>query len=313
MGRLIVRRVSLAIPTLFVVATLTFFMIHLVPGNPASFLVGVGATKAQVAYIDHQLGLDKPLLDQYVTWLSHVLHGNLGTSDVTQQPVTRELATAIPVTLSLSLLGTLGALVVGMVLGVTAALRGGWADRVAEWLAGLGLGIPNFWLAALLVYLFAIKVAIFPATGYTSITSSVSGWFIALILPAAALAANSMAQVVLQARSGTLEALASPFVRTLQAAGIPRRRIVLRHVLRNASIPIITVTGFLFVTSLGGVVVIESIFNLQGFGSVFLTAVQQDDLPTVQGGILYFTLAVMIVNLLADLAVAWVDPRVQHR
>lgn len=310
MLRLILQRLIFAIPTLFVVATLTFFMIQLVPGNPANFLVGQGATHQEILAIDHQLGLEKPVLTQYGDWLGRVVHGNLGTSYITHRSVVSALTSAVPETLSLAALGTLAAVTLGLIFGVLAAVRGGRADRFVQFMASLGLGIPNFWFATVLVFLFAIELHWFPATGYTSISQSPGQWILGLILPVFAISVNNMAQVMFQARSSALEVLSRDFVRTLQAAGLSRRRILFKHVLRNAAIPVLTVTGFIFVVSLGGVVVIETIFNIHGVGSVFLNAVHQDDLPIVQGAILYFTLAVVIVNLIVDLAIAWIDPRV---
>jgi peptide/nickel transport system permease protein len=311
MLRVIRNRLLLTIPTMFVVATFTFFLIQLVPGDPANFMLGQGATLEQVQLIHHELGLDKPLLTQYVDWLSGVLRGDLGRSFITDQTVTSQLSAAVPATLSLALLATLTALVLGLAGGVFAGLRGGRIDRLLQSAASLGLGVPNFWLAVLLVYLFAILWPILPATGYTPLTVSPRQWIMALVLPVTAIAVNNTAQIMFQARSSVLEVISRDFVRTLQATGLSRRRIVLKHVLRNAAIPVVTVAGFVFVVTLGGVVVIEVIFNILGVGRVFLNAVNQHDLPVVQGAILYFTLAVMIVNLLVDLLVAWLDPRIR--
>lgn len=311
MIRVIRNRLLLTIPTLLVVATFTFFLIQLVPGDPANFILGQGATLQQVHYIHHQLGLDRPLLTQYLDWLSGVLHGDLGKSYVTDQPVTLQLRAAVPATLALALLGTVVALVFGLAGGIFAGLHGGRLDRMLQFGASIGLGVPNFWLAVLLVYLFAILIPIFPATGFTPLTQSPRAWIVGLVLPVVAISVNNTAQIMFQARSSVLEVVSRDFVRTLQATGMSRRRIVLKHVLRNAAIPVVTVAGFVFVVTLGGVVVIEVIFNILGVGRVFLNAVNQHDLPVVQGAILYFTVAVMIVNLAVDLVVAWIDPRIR--
>lgn len=309
MLRVIRNRLLLAIPTLFVVATFSFFLIQLVPGDPANFILGQGATLAQVRLIHHQLGLDQPVLTQYGHWLSGVLQGDLGTSYVTHEPVTLTLSAAVPATLSLALLGTLAALVLGFAGGIVAALRPGRADTVLRFLASIGLGVPNFWLAVLLVFVFAITLRILPATGFTPITQSPKEWIVGLILPVVAISVNNTAQTMFQARNSVLEVLSRDFVRTLQATGLSRRRIVLKHVVRNAAIPVVTVAGFVFVVTLGGVVVIELIFNILGVGQVFLNAVNHHDLPVVQGAILYFTVAVILVNLIVDLLVTWIDPR----
>lgn len=313
MLRVIRNRVLVAIPTLFVVATFTFFLLQLVPGDPANFVLGQGATLDQVRLVHHELGLDRPILTQYGDWLSDLFHGNLGTSYVTHETVTSTLSAAVPATLSLALLGTLVALLLGFVAGTVAGLQRGRTDRFIRFLASLGLGVPNFWLAVLLVYLFAIRWPIFPATGYTPVTESPNAWIVGLILPVIAISVNNTAQIMFQARNSVLEVLSSDFVRTLQATGLSRRRIVVKHVVRNAAIPVITVAGFVFVVTLGGVVVIEVIFNILGVGQVFLNAVNHHDLPVVQGAILYFTLAVMLVNLAIDLLVAWIDPRTRAR
>ncbi len=313
MLRVIRNRLLQAIPTLLVVATLTFLLIQLVPGNPANFMLGPGATLAQVHYIDKQLGLNLPIYTQYWNWLSGVLGGHLGTSYVGHTSVGVTLDHAVPATMSLAVLATVFALVVGFTGGIIAALRGGIVDRLIRFTASLGLGVPNFWLAVLLVYVFAVKLALLPATGYTSFTQSPKAWILGLILPVLALTVNNTAQIMFQARNSVLEVLSRDFVRTLQATGLSRRRIILRHIVRNAAIPVITVAGFVFVVTLGGVVVIELIFNILGIGQVFLTAVNEHDVPTVQGAILYFTLAVVLVNLGVDLIVAWIDPRTRVR
>lgn len=313
MLRVIRNRLLQAIPTLLVVATLTFLLIQLVPGNPANFMLGPGATEAQVHYIDKQLGLNLPIFTQYGNWLAGVLRGHLGTSYVSNTSVGSTLDHAVPATMSLAVLATLVALVVGFTGGIAAGLRGGRLDRVLRLVASLGLGVPNFWLAVLLVYLFAVRLALLPATGYTPFTQSPSAWILGLILPVAALTVNNTAQIMFQARNSVLEVLSRDFVRTLQAVGLSRRRIILKHIVRNAAIPVITVAGFVFVVTLGGVVVIELIFNILGIGQVFLTAVNEHDVPTVQGAILYFTLAVVLVNLGVDLIVAWIDPRTRVR
>jgi peptide/nickel transport system permease protein len=313
MTRVIARRLLIAIPTVFVVCTFTFLLVQLVPGNPADYILGKSATPASIQHLDAQLGLNKPVLAQYLSWLGGVLHGNFGTSYITGQTVSQALTSALSPTLSLALLATIVTIVLGQALGTIAAVRGGRLDSVVQALSGLGMAIPNFWLAALLVVAFSLEIKLFPSTGYTALGASPSQWLIGLVLPVTAIALAGLAQIVLQARSSVLDVLSKDFVRTLQAAGIPRRRILYKHVLRNSAIPVTTVAGLSFVFLLGGVVVIETIFNIPGMGSLMINSVNRHDLPVLQGAVIYFALIVVVVNLAVDLLTAWLDPRVRAR
>jgi len=313
MIRVIARRLLIAIPTILIVATFTFLLVQLVPGNVADYILGKTATPAAIHQVDAQLGLTKPVFSQYLSWLGGALHGSFGTSYVTGQTVSGALATALSPTLSLALLATIATLVLGQALGTLAAVRGGRLDSIIQALSSLGMAIPNFWLAALLVVAFALDIKLFPATGYTALGASVSQWFIGLVLPVTAVALAGLAQIVLQARASVLDVLSKDFVRTLQAAGIPRRRILFKHVLRNSAIPVTTVAGLSFVYLLGGVIVIETIFNIPGMGSLMINSVSRHDLPVLQGAVIYFALIVVVVNLAVDLLTAWLDPRVRAR
>jgi peptide/nickel transport system permease protein len=308
--KVIGRRLLLAVPTVFVVSTFTFFLIHLVPGSPADFILGTSANPLAVQKIDAELGLDKPLLSQYLTWLGHAIHGNFGTSYADGEPVARALAQALPVTLSLAILSIIVALAAGLALGTAAAVRGGRIDSLIQGLSSIGLAIPSFWLAALLVVAFALKIKLFPATGYTPLTASPGQWLRSFVLPVAAVAAGALAQFVLQTRTSVLDVLSRDFVRTLQSTGVPRRRILMKHVLRNAAIPVTTVAGLAFVFALSGVVVVEIVFNLPGMGDLIVNAASEHDIPVLQGAVIYFSLIVVVVNLYVDLLTAWLDPRV---
>ncbi|MEV6345543.1 ABC transporter permease [Actinoplanes sp. NPDC051851] len=311
MARRLLNQLLVAVPTLFVVATLSFLLVRLVPGDPANYILGRNATAEQIAALHTDLGLDRPALTQYLSWLGGALHGDLGTSYVTGLTVGQAVQIAFAPTISLAVLSTLIALVLGLVIGGWIAVRGGRWDTAVQALAGIGLAIPSFWLAALLVLLFALKLAIFPATGYTPINESPWLWFVGLILPATAIGINNFCQVVMQTRASVLDVLSRDFVRTLQATGLPRRRIIYRHVLRNAAIPVVTVTGLAFIFTLSGVVVIEAIFNTPGMGNLLLTSVQSHDLPVVQGVVLLFAVLVIGVNFVSDLVAAWLDPRIR--
>jgi peptide/nickel transport system permease protein len=311
MIRFIGRRLLVLVPTMFLVATFAFILIQLVPGDPGAYILGNTATTAKVHAFDAQLGLNRPLIEQYFSWLGGVLHGNFGTSFITNVSVTKTLAIAVPPTISLAILSAVVMLVVGIAVGLLAAVRGGALDTALQALASFFMAIPNFWFAALLVLLFSFKIHWFPATGYTSITQSPGAWIVGLVIPIAAVAAAFTAQVALQARTSVLDVISRDFVRTLQAAGIPRWRILLKHVLRNASIPVTTVAGLNFIFMLSGIVVVEVLFNIHGIGSLMVSAVNQHDLPVLQGAVIYFSVVVVIVMLAVDLLTGWLDPRIR--
>jgi peptide/nickel transport system permease protein len=305
----IVRRLVIAVPTVFAVATFTFLLLQLVPGSPADYILGGQATRAQVDQINAELGLNRPVFVQYLHSIGNLLRGNFGKSYTTGQSVRSELAVSLPPTFALAILATLVALVVGLALGTIAAVRGGRLDAAIQTFSSLGLAIPNFWLAAILVIAFSLKLTIFPATGFTPLNVSPEKWIVGLVLPVVAVAAAGLAQIVLQARASVLDVLSRDFVRTLQAAGLSRTRILFRHVLRNAAIPVTTLAGLGFVYTLSGVVVVETIFNIPGIGTLMINAVNRHDLPTLQGAVIYFSLIVVVVNFAVDLITSWLDPR----
>jgi len=309
--RFAIRRLAVAIPIIFVVATLSFFLVQLVPGSPAAAILGAGASQEQVAQLEQQLGLDQPVMTQYLTWLGHAVQGNMGESFLTGQPVSESLAQALPPTLSLAILATLLTTVIGFALGMIAAVKGGTFDKVIQWLCSLGMAIPNFWLAALLVFVFAIQAGIFPSSDYVDFSDSPLLWFEHLVLPVIALTIAALGQITFQARAAVTDVLSREYVRTLQAAGVPRYRILFKHAVRNAAIPVVTVAGLTFVFTLGGIVIIETIFNMPGMGSLMLRSVQTNDFSVVQASVLYFSIVVIIVNLITDLATAWLNPRVR--
>lgn len=311
MLKLAARRIALSVPIMAVVATLTFFLVQLVPGDPAAFLLGTGSTAEQIAQLHRQLGLDRPVFIQFVSWFGDVLRGDLGTSLVTNQTVVATLAQALPVTVSIAVLATLFTLVVGVALGVLAAVRGGVLDAIVQCGGSVAMSIPSFWLAAVLVLGLAIKLPWLPATGYIPITASPSLWASHLVLPMIAVGLAGVGPVAFQTRDAVLDQLSREYVRTLVAAGLPKRRILFKHVLRNASGTVVTVVSLGFVFALGGVVIIEGIFNLPGMGTLMLSSVRSHDLPLVQGAVLLFSLLVVVINLLADLTVAALNPRVR--
>lgn len=309
MWRLILRRLLVAVPLLFVVSALTFVLTSLAPGNAAETILGSSATPAQVAALQRRLGLDQPLWLQYWQWLEHAVRGNLGESLVSSQSVGSALAARLPVTLSLVAVATVASALLGVGLGMVSALRGGVLGRMIDGLAMLGLAIPNFWLGLVLVDLLAVKVHLLPATGYVDFSQSVPGWARSLVLPVATLAAAGLTGIAKQTRDSFREVMGREFIMALRADGITEWRIVFRHGLRNAAIPIVTLVGVFFVGMLGGTVLVESVFVLPGLGSLAVSSAQSGDLTMLQGIVVVFCIIVVIVNLLVDMAYGWLNPR----
>jgi peptide/nickel transport system permease protein len=308
---LIGRRLALSLPLLVIVPTVTFLLAALIPGDVARTILGADATQAQYLQLRQTLGLNEPLLTRYFAWLGNALHGNLGTSLFWQQPVSSLLDSRLQVTLSLVIGSTALATAVGVVFGVVAALRAGVVGKIVDAIAMVGLAIPNFFLGLLLVTWFAVTLRAFPATGYVPFSQSPGGWLRSIVLPVITLAVPGIAVIAKQTRDAMLEVLDRPFIRTLRAAGVPGRSIIGKHALRNAAIPVVTVTGLIFIASLSGTVLVETVFALPGLGGLVVQATSQHDLPLIQGVAVYFTIAVICVNLLVDLTYSWLDPRVR--
>lgn len=308
---LIGRRLALSLPLLVIVPTVTFLLAALIPGDVARTILGADATQAQYLQLRQSLGLNEPLLTRYLSWLGNALHGNLGASLFWQQPVSSLLDSRLQVTLSLVIGSTAVATAVGVAFGVVAALRAGAVGKIVDAIAMVGLATPNFFLGLLLVTWFAVTLRVFPATGYVPFSQSPGEWLRSIVLPVITLAVPGIAVIAKQTRDAMLEVLDRPFIRTLRAAGVPGRSIVGKHALRNAAIPVVTVIGLIFIGSLSGTVLVETVFALPGLGGLVVQATSQHDLPLIQGVAVYFTIAVICVNLLVDLTYGWLDPRVR--
>lgn len=309
--RVIVRRLLLAVPLFFVVSALSFVLVSLTPGNAAEVLLGNSATPQAIVQVQHQLGLNLPLYEQYWHWLSGAVQGNLGASLVSKQSVAASITgTRLWVTLSLIGGALLVTAVVGVGLGMISAIRGGVLGRVLDAFSLVGYALPSFWVGAVLIALFAVKLRWFPAVGYVAFSQSPGQWLRSIILPVLALSLGSVALVAKYTREAMLDVLASEYVRMLWANGIPARSIYFRHALKNAAARIITVLGIIVVGLLTGTVLVESVFALPGLGGLAVLATNQHDLPTIQGVVVLFTIVVIIVNLAVDLAYSWLNPRV---
>jgi peptide/nickel transport system permease protein len=310
---LIARRLLLSVPLVLIVTAISFALMSLLPGSVAETILGTQATPAKIAALNHQLGVDRPLVGQYTHWLQGAVRGDLGTSIVDGTPVASTLNAGLGVTLSLVLTALVLALTLGIAIGAYTAVARARLGRAVDALVLVGQATPGFCVALVLVLVFAVKLHALPAVGYTSLASSVSGWARSLVLPATALAVGMVGSVAKQTRAGMRETLGRPYIVGLRANGIAERRIVLKHGLRNAALPVITVTGLLFVGSLTGAVIIEQIFVLPGLGSALVAATAAHDVPMIQGVALYLALLVVAVNLVVDLAYAALNPRVRRR
>jgi len=311
MRRLVLRRILRSFPLLIVVTATTFILESLVPGNTARTLAGITATHAQYEALRRQLGLNLPLWDQYGRYVWNVVHGNLGLDPFNGEATSTILNQRIWVTLSLVCLTTLFCTVVGVALGIMSAVREGWSARVVDAASVTGLALPAFLVAIVLVTLFAVRIRLFPATGYVYFTASPVGWIRSLVLPVVALGIGPSAIVAKQARDAMKDTLASDYVRTLRACGLSQRRILGLHALRNAAVPVLTVLGLVFVGTLGASVFVEEVFVLPGLGSLAVSATAQHNVPVLEGITLYFTLFVIVINLLIDVAYGLIDPRVR--
>ncbi len=310
--RMAAGRLALAIPMLFVVATATFFLQQLVPGDPGSFILGKDATPTEIRQFDKSLGLNRPLLVRYATWLGRAVRGDFGVSWTSHAPVTQTVLAAAPITLSLAVLVMILIVPAAMALGTAAALSRGTIDRVLQAIAGLAIALPNFWLGVSLVLLLAVDLHVFPATGYTGL-SDPGQWLRSLALPVLALAVGPMMGLALQVRGAMIDQLARDYIRSLRAAGLSRRVVLFRHALRNSMPPVITTIGFQVLGLLAGAVVIEQLFNLPGLGTILVTSVSAHDVPLVQGAVLLFSVVVVVVNLLTDVAAAMLNPKARAR
>jgi peptide/nickel transport system permease protein len=312
MGRFIIRRLLASIPVLFFVSLITFGLLWLVPGDPASIFLDASATAEALDRVRHELGLDRPFLVRMGEWYVRLLQGDLGTSLLLNRSVTEAILERLPITLSLTAMAFVVSVLLGVTAGVMAAVRHGRAaDQSLMSLALLGLSIPEFWLGLVLVWLVAVLVPIFPAGDYVAFAKDPLQWARHLALPTFTLACIQMGFVARMTRSSMLEVLSQDFVRTARAKGLPEPYVVLRHGLVNAMVPIVTVMGIMVGALLGGAVVTEQVFSIPGLGRLIIGAVLSRDFPVIQGWLLFLALIYLSVNLAVDLLYAAIDPRVR--
>lgn len=312
MGRFLIRRFAGAAVVLLFVSLITFAMIWLVPGDPASAFLDASATPEQIARLRVALGLDKPLPLQMIDWYGRVLRGDLGQSILLNRSVAAALIERLPVTLSLAAFALAFAVILGVVAGTIAAVNHNrWPDQTVMTMSLLGLSTPEFWLGLVLILVFAVQLGWLPTGGFVPITESPAGWLRTILLPALTLGLVQIGFIARMARASMLDVLSQDFVRTADAKGLSRFDIVVRHGLPNALIPILTVIGIVAGALLGGTVIIEQVFSIPGVGRLIIGAIAARDFPVMQGGLLFLAVIYLVVNLTVDILYAVIDPRVR--
>ena len=302
-------RIVGSLALLIVVPTITFFIQGIAPTNVAKGVLGLEATAAMIADFNHRLGLDQPLIVRYLRWLAGAATGDFGSSYINNQSVQQILAPRLSVSLSIVLGALIVFTIVGIVIGVLSATQGRIMGQILDVVSTVGIALPNFWLAVILIAIFAVALPLFPATGYVFFSDSPYYYFLSLVLPVIALAFAGITAVAKQTRDQMMLAIQSPWARMLRANGASEYSIVYKHALRNAAAPVITVAGTIFVGSLSGSVVVENIFVLPGLGSQSLASALQADLPVVQGIAVYFTVIVVVVNVVIDIGATILNPK----
>ena len=313
MGRYIIQRVLSAFPVLLIVTLISFCIMQLVPGDPAVVMAGPQATAVEIERVRTQLGLDQPFLHQLGKWLFGLTRGDLGQSILLGRSVSTAIAERLPTTLTLTLFSFVLTLAIGIPFGIIAALKQNtWIDQLVMTVALIGVSLPNFWLALMLIILFSVMLDLLPAGGYVAIGQGVWPWFKSLLLPSLSLGLLQMGLLARITRSTMLEILRQDYIRTARAKSLPAFKVVGKHALKNAMIPIVTVIGIIFSLLLTGSVVIETVYSLPGLGRLLATSIFSRDYPVIQGGLLLTASMFVCINLLVDVLYAFLDPRVRY-
>ena len=305
----IARRIGAGAVLLLVISLLTYVLLSIPDTDIGRQILGPGATQADVDAKNTDLGLDRSVFSQYLDWLAHAVRGDFGVSWFSSEDVTLAVSNRLPVTLSLMLGVTLVTAVLAFLLGVWAGVRRGPVDRFVQILGVAGYALPGFLVTLVLVLVFAVQLGWFPAIGYTPFTESPGGWLATVTLPVASLSVASVAGVSQQVRGAVIDVMRQDYIRTLRARGLSPRRIVLKHVLRNASAPGLSVLGMQFVGLLGGAVLVEQIFGLPGIGSMTVTYTTRGDIPVIMALVMVTVIGVVLINLLVDIVIGWLNPK----
>ena len=313
MGAYIARRVLALIPLLIIVSFIVFSLSQLLPGDPARVIAGgQKATPEGIAKARKDLHLDKPFVQQYGIWLGNAVRGDLGTSFFDHETVAQSIAQRFPVTLSLALGALVLTILIGLPLGILAAVKqGSFIDRMVTASSSVALAMPDFWLGMILLLIFAVNLQVLPSRGYVPLTVSPAAWATHLYLPWIAMGVPGGAGLARQVRGAMIDALEQDYVRTAESKGLRRRLVIFKHALKNASLAPITVLGIGFAYMLGGSVIIEQIFTLNGMGRYFYLALFNKDLPVIQGVVLLSALIFVVLNLAVDIFYAYLNPKVR--
>ena len=307
------RRLLATVPVMAVVAVFVFLLLRLTAGDPAAIIAGDNASSQQIAEIRTRLGLDRPLVEQFVIWIGRIVGGDFGESFFFKKPVAELIVERLEPTVALSIATLVIAVLAAVPLGVLAAWkRGTWIDRLVMGLSVLGFSLPAFVIGYALMYLFAIELAWLPVQGYQRLRDGVGGFLLRLVLPSCTLAIIYVALIARITRASVLEILNADHVRTARAKGLAEVPVLLRHVLRNAAVPIVTVIGLGVALLIGGVVVTESVYSIPGLGRLTVDAVLARDYPTVQAVVLLFSFVYVLINLVVDLTYTVLDPRIRY-
>lgn len=307
----ILRRLGAGLVLIVVVTAITFFLTHAASIPVAQNLLGPSASAAQVAKLNAELGLDKPVFEQYVSWVTGVLRGEFGSSYFSSQPVDQAMAARLPVTLSVVVVSLLITLIISVALGIAAAAKPGPLDTVIQAISTISFVFPGIILGIALVYVFAIQLPWLPAVGYTPFQESPAGWFASIILPSIVLAIGGIASLSSQIRGSLIDELGRDYIRTLRSRGVSETSILFKHALRNASGPAFTTFSLLFIQLFGAALFVEKIFALPGYGSYGFNATIQGDIPAMLGITLFSVLLVVLVNLIVDVISGWLNPKVR--
>lgn len=307
------RRLLASVPVLLLVTLISFSIMLLVPGDPAATIAGAGATDAEIRAIRAQLGLDRPFIEQLFAWYGGLLRGDLGRSILLNRPVWQAVVERLPITLPLAFFALVLTVLVGVPAGVIAALRANtWVDQAVTGLALLGVSLPSFWLALMLIVLFAVHLDWLPTGGFVPFAQDPLAWARSLVLPSISLALLQIGLLARITRSAMLEVLRQDFVRTARAKGLPGWMVIGKHALKNILVPVVTVIGISFGLLLSGSIVIETVYGMPGIGRLMANAIFGRDYPVIQGGLLLTGVMLVLVNLVVDILYAVIDPRVRY-
>jgi peptide/nickel transport system permease protein len=309
----IIRRLLSMLPVMAIVALFVFLLLHLAPGDPAAIMAGDNATPDNIAQIRQKLGLDEPIWKQFLVWVASLAQGNLGNSMFWGDPVTTLIAQRAEPTISLAVTTIGVAVIIAVFLGVVAAANAGTGiDRFVMGFAVMGFSVPVFVVGYLLIFLFAIELKWLPVQGYTPIAEGILPWLRNLVLPSVALGLAYVALIARITRATMLDVLSEDYMRTARAKGVAATPLLLKHALKNAAVPIVTVIGIGVALLIGGVVITETVFNIPGIGRLVVDAIARRDYPIIQGVIMVFSGVYVLVNLLVDLSYTFFDPRIRY-